>query len=256
MRINRPLALNAISSQVGQALSDAFAAADHDPTVRAIVVTGTGTRAFSAGADLKEMAAGGQVAEQSAQIVSDMLRHRPNLPVIAAVNGLAYGGGFELVLACDLAVCSTHAEFALPEVSRGIVAGGGGLVRLPHLVGPRRAMSLALTGEPIDADQALQWGVVNEVVPPAQVLDAALRLAATVAQHPRATTEASKLAIRDAARATPPFPADSTMTTTKECSDDRGKAEQTAGEGADPRGPTRDLSVTGNVRSSGRQRPG
>ena len=100
-----------------------------------------------------------------ARVITEALRHRPDKPVIAAVNGLAYGGGLELLLACDLAVCAEHATFALPEVTRGLMAAGGGLITLPRVIGPRRALQLILTGAPIDAATALEWGLVNEVVP-------------------------------------------------------------------------------------------
>ncbi|MET0821307.1 MAG: enoyl-CoA hydratase-related protein [Aeromicrobium sp.] len=199
LRIDRPRALNALSVQLGREMGEALRQADADPAVRAIVVTGTGHRAFSAGGDLKEIATGDLVGE-GARIVTRMLRDRPETPMIAAVNGLAYGGGLELVLACDLCVSSEDAIFALSEAARGLLASGGGLVRLPHVVGPRRAAEMALTGEPIDADRALAWGLVNQVVPAADVMPAALRLAQTIARNAPLAVAASKRMIHEASR--------------------------------------------------------
>lgn len=152
--------------------------------MRCILLTATNERAFCAGGDLKRVrstaysAGGGE-----ARVITAALRHRPAKPVLAAVNGLAYGGGLEILLACDLVVSAEHATFALPEVARGRVAAGGGLVQLPRLIGPRRALHLILTGAPIDAATALDWGLVNQVVPSGQLFATTMMLARTIATN-------------------------------------------------------------------------
>lgn len=200
LTLNRPSLLNALSGELGQALGTAIREADADPAVRVAVVTGAGSRAFCAGADLKEMAGLGPSMGQGGRFVTRALRARPDKPLLAAVNGLAYGAGLELVLACDLAVCSEQATFALPEVQRGILASGGGLVRLPQVVGPRRALQLTLTGQPIDAPTALSWGLVNLVVPADRVIEATLALARAIASRAPLAVAASKHAIINGSR--------------------------------------------------------
>jgi crotonobetainyl-CoA hydratase len=203
LTLNRPHVLNAISTSLGAALHDALVAADAEAGVRCILLTATGERAFCAGGDLKqEVAADGPAPGNDSRVITDALRHRPGKPLLAAVNGLAYGGGFELLLACDLVVCAEHATFALPEVSRGRLATGGGLVRLPRLVGPRRALQLILTGAPIDAATALAWGLVNQVTPPGHEFDTALALARTIAANAPVALRLSKETVLDTMRAT------------------------------------------------------
>src|SRR3954471_17384072 len=193
LTLNRPQARNAINSTLGAALHEAIVAADADAGVRCLVVTGAGELAFSAGGDMKEMAStDGPDMAGGARVITQALRHRPAKPMIAAVNGLAFGCGLELVLACDLAVSAEHATFALPEVRRGVLASGGGLVHLPRLVGPRRALQLILTGAPIDAATALDWGLVNEVVPSGGALSAALELARTISGNAPLSVRYSK----------------------------------------------------------------
>jgi crotonobetainyl-CoA hydratase len=196
LTLNRPQAHNALNESLGEALAGAIRSADLDPAIACIVLTGSGRRAFCAGGDLKQMVANGREAANGARVVSRALRKRPARPLIAAVNGLAYGGGVELMLACDLAVASTEARFALSEVTRGVVAAGGGLVRLPRLIGSRRALQLCLTGTPIDAATALDWGLINDVVPPDDVLPAALRLAHRIAANAPLAVEVSKHVLR------------------------------------------------------------
>jgi len=184
LTLNRPAVLNAIDPDLGAALGTALAAADRDPAVRCIVLTASGTRAFSAGGDLKKMSqTDGPTMGGGSRAITEALQQRPRKPVIAAVNGLAYGGGLELVLACDLAVCAEHATFALPEVRRGILASGGGLVRLPRLIGQRRALQMILTGAPIDAATALAWGLVNEVASAGTELEVAIALGRAIAAN-------------------------------------------------------------------------
>jgi crotonobetainyl-CoA hydratase len=193
LTINRPEVRNAINTAVGVALHAALVAADADPAVRCVIVTGAGDRAFSAGGDLKQMAdTDGPEMGGGARVITQALRYRPAKPVLAAVNGLAYGGGLELMLACDLAVTAANATFALPEVTRGVLASGGGLVHLPRLIGQRRALQLILTGRPIDAATALSWGLVNEVVPAGTALTAAVALARTIAANAPLAVKLSK----------------------------------------------------------------
>jgi crotonobetainyl-CoA hydratase len=199
LTLNRPRVLNAVNTSLGAALHDALVSADADPRVRCILLTGAGERAFCAGGDMKQEAAHDR---SESRVVTDALRHRPGKPLLAAVNGLAYGGGFELLLACDVVVCAEHATFALPEVSRGRLATGGGLVQLPQLVGPRRALQLLLTGEPIDATTALDWGVVNQVTPSGEEMAAALGMAHTIAAHAPVALRLTKQTVLATMRAT------------------------------------------------------
>jgi enoyl-CoA hydratase len=175
IRLNRPEAGNALDPDTGRGLLDAFTrAADAD--VRAVVVTGAGDRIFCAGMDLKAFAAGVDTAPIGQGIAA--LRSCEK-PVIAAVNGVALAGGFELMLHCDMAVVAEHARFGLPEVKRGLVAAGGG-TRLPSRLPLSIALELGLTGDAIDAQRALALGLVNKVVPAADVLVEALALAGRI----------------------------------------------------------------------------
>ena len=199
LTLNRPGVLNAIDAELATALHDALMAADTDPAVRCILITGSGERAFCAGGDLKELAARedheSPEAPDGGRVITRALRYRPSKPVLAAANGPAYGGGVEILLACDLVVCAEHATFALPEVRRSLIATGGGLVRLPQLIGPRRASQMILTGAPIDAATALDWGLVNLVAPSGTELDVALELARTIAANAPLAVQLSKRTI-------------------------------------------------------------
>ncbi len=176
--LDRPKA-NAIDAPTSVLLYQAVHAAEMDPGVRAIVLTGGGDRFFSAGWDLKAAVAG-EAADADwgpggfAGITEYVGRRKP---LVAAVNGLALGGGFELMLACDLAVCSDGAEFAVPEVTLGLVADAGGLLRLPRRLPRAVAIELLLTGRRMDADEARRWGLVIDVVPAADLLSSAIALA-------------------------------------------------------------------------------
>ncbi|MGY1846569.1 MULTISPECIES: crotonase/enoyl-CoA hydratase family protein [unclassified Blastococcus] len=180
--LDRPAALNAVNAALATAVGEALEQAAADDQVRVVVVTGTG-RAFCAGADLKELAAQRSVAADGHPEwgFAGLVRHWIDKPVIAAVNGFAMGGGTEIALACDLVVASSGAVFGLPEVKRGLLAAAGGVVRLQRQVPLKRALELALTGDGVDAATALEWGLVNAVVEPEQVLDAALELAGRIA---------------------------------------------------------------------------
>ena len=173
--LDRPDKRNAINDEMRTELTAAFAAFDADPSVRVVVLTGAGS-AFCAGGDLSASAT---PDPQRPRIVEPLDQF--SKPVIAAINGLAFGGGLELALACDLRIAAIGARFALPEVRIGSLPGSGGTQRLPAVVGPSLAAQMILTGEPIDAATALDWGLVNRVVPHDRVLTAALALAEVVA---------------------------------------------------------------------------
>lgn len=165
-------------------------------TIRAVVLTGAGERAFSAGADVKEFPAAAEPARWRQQIryiwsVSEKLAALPQ-PVLAAVNGLAYGGGFELTLFCDLRLASDRARFALAEVKLGLFPGTGGVQRLPSLIGVARAKELLLSGEPIDAAVAERIGLVNRVLPAARLAAESLALAQSLAERPAHAVRAIK----------------------------------------------------------------
>ncbi len=173
---------NAINVATSMQLYDAFVELRDNPTLRVAIITGAGERFFSAGWDLKAAAEGEAVdAEHSPGGFAGLTEFFDvGKPVIAAVNGMAMGGGFELALAADLIVAAEHASFALPEVTIGIVADSGGLLRIPARVPRAIAMEWLLTGRRITADEALRWGLVNRVVPAAGLLDSALELAAAL----------------------------------------------------------------------------
>ena len=166
--LNRPKVLNALNQRTWQDLRAAFEDARDDATVRGIILTGAGDKAFIAGADISEIAHITAVdAEQSSRYGQDVLTLIENLgkPVIAAVNGFALGGGCETAMACTIRVASEHSRFGQPEVTLGIIPGGGGTQRLPRLVGKGRALQIILSGAMIAAQEAYRIGLVNEVVP-------------------------------------------------------------------------------------------
>lgn len=181
LQINRPRAMNAMDSHAHLALSEALDAAAADSEVRVVVLTGVGDKAFSAGRDLKEMAAADGMSPEEAAALSERWARIWRLtdrfdfekPVIARVNGMALGGGFELALACDIIVAADHAEFALPEPRRGLIPFAGGVHRLPRQIPLKAAMGHLLTGRPMSASRAYDLGLVNEVVP-AAALDEAI----------------------------------------------------------------------------------
>ena len=180
--LDRPRA-NAVDVATSHELHAAFERLERDPALRVGVLTGAGDRFFSAGWDLKAAVAGEAVDADHGPGgfggLTELFSRRK--PVVAAVNGLALGGGFELALAADLVVAADTAELALPEVSLGLVADSGGLLRLPRRLPSVVAMELLLTGRRMSAAEALQRGLVNQVVPPGELLDAVLSLARRVA---------------------------------------------------------------------------
>jgi enoyl-CoA hydratase/carnithine racemase len=182
LTINRPQAMNAMDSFAHLALSEALDRIQDDDAIRVVVLTGSGERAFSAGRDLKEISAeadmsSAQRSELAARwkLVRRLTdRHDFFKPIIARVNGLAMGGGFELALACDLIVAADHATFALPEPKRGLIATAGGVHRLPRQLPLKTAMGLLLTGRTLSAARAFELGLLNEIAPAAQ-LDAVVQ---------------------------------------------------------------------------------
>lgn len=190
LTINRPDAGNSLNPGVGQGLVDAFDEADANPEVAAVIVTGAGDKIFSAGMDLKAFAAGedmNPVGRGLSRLVAF-----PK-PVIAAVNGMALAGGFEVMMKCDLIVAADHAVFGIPEVTRGLVAAGGG-TRLPRRLPLQIALELGLTGQPMSAERAYHFGLVNRLVPGDQVMATALDLAAVIRRNgPLAVAATKKL---------------------------------------------------------------
>ncbi len=194
--LNRSAARNAINAEVHVLVGEALEAADEDPEVRAVIVTGAGHQAFCAGADLKALSRGEALMPsdpvQKAWGFAGYVNHSISKPTIAAVNGIALGGGTEILLASDLAVAVETALFGLPEVKRGIFAGAGGAFRLPVQAPQKIAMEMILTGNPITAARALELGLVNAVAPPGQVLEVALKLAGRITVNAPLSVQASK----------------------------------------------------------------
>jgi crotonobetainyl-CoA hydratase len=192
--LNRPEARNAVNGELTRLLGEALERAESDPEIRVVVLTGAGDKTFCAGADLKAISRGEALNPPGTERwgFAGFVNHPISKPVIAAVNATALGGGTELVLACDLAVAAESAKFGLPEVRRGLMAAAGGLIRLPEQLPRKVAMHVILTGEPMDAETALRWGLVNEVVPDGRVLDAALDLAEVIATNAPLSVQASK----------------------------------------------------------------
>ena len=207
LRLNRPAARNALTPQLITALGAAIVGAESDPDVRAVVLTGTGDRAFCAGMDLRSFAAGEAIGTGDDEATAGFHRLMDGwvgLPVIGAANGTAVAGGLELLLGCDIVVASQDAAFGLPEVKRGLFAAGGGTA-IGRRIPLGAALELVLTGDSIDAQRAHDLGLVNRVVPPDEVLPAALALAQRIAENPplglAASKELVRLAVTDAGRA-------------------------------------------------------
>jgi enoyl-CoA hydratase/carnithine racemase len=192
--IERPDVMNAIHSPAHFELSAAFDDFAADPSQWVAIVTGAGDRAFCAGNDLKHQARGGEMRRPSTGFGGLASRFDLDKPLIAAVNGIAMGGGFEIALACDLIVAASHAVFALPEPRVGLAALSGGVQRLPRAIGLKRAMGMILTGRHVSAEEGLQLGFANEVVPPEQLMDAARRWAGQILECSPMSIRASKQA--------------------------------------------------------------
>ncbi|MGY3149636.1 enoyl-CoA hydratase/carnithine racemase [Bradyrhizobium sp. USDA 3397] len=171
--VNRPKVLNALNSATWQDLRTAFEDAQNDPAVRGVILTGAGDKAFIAGADISDLAQAsaidGERASRRGQQVLDLIENLGK-PVVAAINGFALGGGCETAMACAIRIAVERAKFGQPEVKLGLLPGGGGTQRLPRLVGKGRALQLILSGGIIDAQEAHRIGLVNEIVPAADLI--------------------------------------------------------------------------------------
>jgi enoyl-CoA hydratase len=203
LRINRPEARNSLNGEVIRGIGLGVADADADPEIGAVIITGTGDRAFCAGMDLRGFAEGGQGGggrdEESAKAYQAFIRKGISKPVIGAANATAVAGGFELLMACDLIVASTEARFGLPEVKRALFPAGGGIFisrRIPLAL----ALELTLTGDYIDASRALELGLVNRLAAPEDVMREALDLAASIAANGPLAVKAIKTLVRAAAQ--------------------------------------------------------
>ena len=202
--LNRPSVLNALNGQMLDELGETFAQLDADESLRAVIVTGAGAKAFAAGADIGELNAlpgahAGEAQARKGQALTRAIEHF-RVPVIAAVNGFALGGGCELAMACDLRIAAENARFGQPEVNLGLLPGYGGTQRTVRLLGEGAAMYLCLTGEMIDAAEALRIGLVQKVVPLEGLLAEAQRIAGLIAAKAPLAVSATKRAIVDGAR--------------------------------------------------------
>ena len=197
--LNRPRVRNALNAALLGQLAQALSGAEADPAVHAVILTGAGEKAFAAGADIAELNAlhnsvAGAAQARSGQSVT-LAMERMRTPIVAAVNGYALGGGCELAMAADIRIASENAIFGQPEVNLGLIPGYGGTQRLARLVGRGMAMYLCLTGEMIDAREALRIGLVQWVVPQAQLMDEARRVAGLIAAKAPLAVAATKRAI-------------------------------------------------------------
>jgi enoyl-CoA hydratase/carnithine racemase len=193
--LNRPEVMNALHSPAHFELDEVFNTFAADPDQWVAIVTGAGDRAFSAGNDLKHQATGGKMGSPPSGFAGLTSRYDLNKPVIAAVNGVAMGGGFEIALACDLIIASDKAIFALPEPKVGLAALAGGVHRLPRTIGLKRAMGMILTARRVSAAEGEELGFVNEVVPADQLMAAANRWAQMICECGPMSIRASKQAV-------------------------------------------------------------
>lgn len=192
--INRPEARNAINGAVSVGIGDALAAAATDPEVWAVVITGSGDKSFCAGADLKAISRRENIyhPEHFEWGFAGYVHHFVDKPTIAAVNGVALGGGTEIAFASDLIVADESATFGVPEVKRGLIAAAGGVFRIVDHLPRKVAMELLFTGDPITAADAAKWGMINRVVPDGTALAAALELAERITVNAPLSVQASK----------------------------------------------------------------
>ena len=197
--LNRPHADNAITTEMGARLTEIVETIAVRTAVRVVVLTGAGTKAFSVGSDLRQ---------RKNMTKEDWLRQRQDFdrtlytvrqlrkPILAAVNGVAYGGGSELAQSTDFIIASEKAAFGQPEAMLGLAAGGGSPALLPRLLPPGRAMQMLMTGDPIDAQEAYRLGMVNEIHPPGELMDAAMRISEKIASNSPTAVQAVKRAVR------------------------------------------------------------
>jgi enoyl-CoA hydratase len=196
--LNRPQKLNAVTPEMADAIVAAVTECNDSDTIRCVIVTGAGERAFCAGSDIKEL----DTYETPWEF-----RNRPDYcdairallkPSIAAVNGYAFGGGLETAMSCDIRIASDNAQFAAPEIKLGWIGGGGMAVHLAHAVGPSNAALMIMTGDPVPASRAKDWGLVSEVVAPAELLGKAKTLAKTIASRAPIAAETAKINLKAA----------------------------------------------------------
>ncbi len=196
--LNRPEKLNAVTPEMANAIVVHVARCNSDDAVRCAIVTGAGEKSFCAGSDIGEL---------DRYDTAWNFRNRPDYcdairrllkPAIAAVNGYAFGGGLETALSCDIRIASENAQFAAPEIKLGWIGGGGMVAFLAHSIGPSNAALMIMTGDPVPARQALAWGLVSEVVPPADLLPRARAIATTIAARAPIAAETAKLNLRAA----------------------------------------------------------
>jgi enoyl-CoA hydratase len=185
--INRPSKLNALNSELIRELSEAMKAADQDRNVRVLILTGTGEKAFGAGADISEFAnydaiRGEELSARGHKLLFTAIE-KMGTPVIAAVNGFALGGGLELAMSCHIRVGSSNARLGLPEVSLGVIPGYGGTQRLAQLVGKGKALEIMLSADMIAADEALRIGLLNHVVAPEELMDKCMEIANRISRN-------------------------------------------------------------------------
>lgn len=197
--INRPTKLNALNRETIQELHAAFRVANLDANTKAIIVTGSGEKAFVAGADISEFAnfsvgEGAQLAAKGQELLFDFVANL-STPVIAAINGFALGGGLELAMAAHFRVASNTAKMGLPEVSLGVIPGYGGTQRLPQLVGKGRAMEMIMTAGMIDANQALQYGLVNHVTTLEELMPLTQKIAGKIIRNSSVAISAAIIAV-------------------------------------------------------------
>ncbi len=193
--INRPDVMNSLHPPANFELAEVFDEFEANPDLWVAIITGTGERAFSAGNDLKYQASGGKMSSPEAGFGGLTGRYDMSKPVIAAVNGVAMGGGFEIALACDLIIASDNARFALPEPKVGLAALAGGLHRLPRQIGEKRALGMILTGRHVSAQEGRDLGFVNDVVPAAELMSAAKNWAGQIMECSPMSIRASKQAV-------------------------------------------------------------
>jgi enoyl-CoA hydratase/carnithine racemase len=193
--INRPDVMNSLHPPANHELAEVFDAFAADPDLWAAIITGAGDKAFSAGNDLKYQAMGGKMSVPASGFAGLTSRWDLTKPVIAAVNGVAMGGGFEIALACDLIIASQTATFALPEPRVGLAALAGGLHRLPRMIGQKQAMGMILTGRRVTASEGVALGFVNEVAPPEDLIATARRWADQILDLSPMSIRASKEAV-------------------------------------------------------------
>lgn len=196
--LNRPQKLNAVTPEMADAIVAAVTECNDSDTIRCVIVTGAGERAFCAGSDIREL---------DAYETPWQFRNRPDYcdairallkPSIAAVNGYAFGGGLETAMSCDIRLASENAQFAAPEIKLGWIGGGGMAAHLAHSIGPSNAALMIMTGDPISAERALGWGLVSEVVAQAELMTRARALARTIAARAPIAAETAKLNLKAA----------------------------------------------------------